>query len=245
MHLFLTSSPCDDNVPEGVSLPCIWDVRNGFVDHLRHFIQPHCHGTVIAATPDAYAINDEMARTFASCFAYHGMPLRSMTLIDDRTEALLPDAIRRSGVIILGGGHVPTQQAFFERLGLRALLRGYEGVVMGISAGSMNCAAMVYAQPELPGESLDRDYQRFIPGLGLTRLNILPHYNQEGQSILDGRRLYEDITFADSFGHIFYALEDGSYILQSGGRATVHGICRRIADGTMTIICQEGQHLPL
>ena len=245
MHLFLTSSPCDDNVPQGVSLPCIWDVRNGFVENLRRFVTPGCHGTVIAASPDEHDLNDEMARTFASCFAYHGMKLSSMTLIDDRTEDLLPQAMQKSGVIILGGGHVPTQQAFFERLGLRRLLRRYEGVVMGISAGSMNCAAMVYAQPELPGESLERDYQRFIPGLGLTQLNVLPHYNQVGDSLLDGRRLYEDITFEDSFGHNFYVLNDGSYILQSGGKTTVHGVCRRIADGEMALICQDGEELAL
>jgi len=31
----------------------------------------------------------------------------------------------------------------------------------------MNCADTVYAQPEEPGEAVDPDYQRFIPGLGL------------------------------------------------------------------------------
>lgn len=30
----------------------------------------------------------------------------------------------------------------------------------------MNCADTVYAQPEEPGEAVDPDYQRFIPGLG-------------------------------------------------------------------------------
>ena len=35
MHLFLTSSPCNDDVPSGVALPCIFFERNGFVDRLR------------------------------------------------------------------------------------------------------------------------------------------------------------------------------------------------------------------
>ena len=87
-------------------------------------------------------------------------------------------------MVILGGGHVPTEKAFFDEIGLRdALLKGddrnangWDGIVMGISAGSMNCADIVYAQPEMPGEAADPSYQKFIQGLGLTDVNVLPHY---------------------------------------------------------------------
>ena len=34
----------------------------------------------------------------------------------------------------------------------------------------MNCAETVYAQPELEGESMDPEYQRFLPGFGITKL---------------------------------------------------------------------------
>ena len=40
MTLFLTSSPCDNNVPEGLDLPCIFDARNGFVENLRASVEP-------------------------------------------------------------------------------------------------------------------------------------------------------------------------------------------------------------
>lgn len=90
---------------------------------------------------------------------------------------------------------------------------------MGISAGSMNCADMVYAQPELEGEAADPSYERFIVGLGLTERNILPHYQMVKDYTLDGLRLMEEITYPDSAGREFYALEDGSYILcADGGR---------------------------
>ena len=112
MHLFLTSSPCDDNVPVGVKLPCIFDVRNRLVDNLRACFVPGCAGTIIAASPDEHDLNDEMASTFAGCFAYHGMKLTSMTLIDSRNPGALSKAIATSGVVILGGGHVPTQNTF-------------------------------------------------------------------------------------------------------------------------------------
>ena len=153
--------------------------------------------------------------------------------------------VRESDLIVLGGGHVPTQNAFFQKAGLRKKMRGFEGIVMGISAGTMNCADMVYAQPELPGESIDKNYVRHFEGLGLTKLNILPHYQAVKNSRLDGKRLYEDITYADSMGHSFLVLPDGSYVLGENGHETHFGEAWRIADGRIEKICRDGQTLAL
>ena len=68
MTLFLTSSPCDNNVPEGLDLPCIFDARNGFVENLRASVEPGAQLLIIASDPDAFAGNDEMAATFEGCF---------------------------------------------------------------------------------------------------------------------------------------------------------------------------------
>ena len=137
------------------------------------------------------------------------------------------------------------QPAFFERIGLRALLREYTGVIMGVSAGSMNCRDVVYAQPELPGESIDPAYRRFIPGLNLSRVQILPHYQMVKDNILDGKRLFEDITFGDSFGRTFYALVDGSYVMRIDDEYTLWGEGYRIRDGRIEHICRDGEHITI
>jgi hypothetical protein len=109
----------------------------------------------------------------------------------------------------------------------------------------MNCARTVYAQPEMPGEATDPSYQRFIPGLGLTDCNILPHYNAVRDDVLDGMRLMEDITYPDSMGRTFYAIVDGSYLFQtqSGGkvRAEIRGEAYRIRDGRIEQISRPGE----
>ena len=66
-------------------------------------------------------------------------------------------------------------------------------------------------QPEEPGES-DPEFVRFAPGLGLAYANICPHYQKVKDMILDGKRLFEDITYPDSDGNCFFALPDGSYV---------------------------------
>lgn len=245
MTLFLTSSPCLDDVPQGVSLPCIFNPVNGFVDRLSECWTPDSNVLIIAADPDNADLNDEMAQTFCDCFLYHGLTIGDAALLDARCEEYAAELVAGADFILLGGGHVPTEKAFFDRIGLRDLLRGFDGVVMGVSAGSMNAADEVYAQPELEGESIDPEYERFIDGLGLTDLNILPHYQMVRDNILDGRRLYEDITFGDSAGRTFYVLPDGSYILQRDGQAQLCGEGYVIRDGRMRRICREGCVLSL
>ena len=241
MHLFLTSSPCDDNVPDGVALPCILDRSNGFVDRLAACFKPDSRMVIVAASPHDAALNDEMRETFHGAFNYHSLFLRETVMLDARNERDAARIIALSDMVMLAGGHVPTQLDFFRQLGLKKLLTGYTGIVMGISAGTMNCAETVYVQPEEPGESIDPSFVRFAPGLGFTRLMLLPHYQRTRHFMLDGKRLYEDITYGDSCGRSFIAMVDGTYVYQHAGRAVLCGEAYRIADGRAEKICECGQ----
>ena len=245
MILFLTSNPCSNDVPEGLDIPCILNEANEFVAELSRNWGPDSRCLIISSDPENFEMNDEMLETFYHAFSYHGLTISDMAVCDERNASDIADLIAMSDAIILAGGHVPTQNAFFEWLGLKELIRDYEGIVMGISAGTMNCADTVYAQPELEGESIDPDYQRWIPGLGLTDRMILPHYQEVRENILDGKRLYEDITYPDSMGNRFYVLVDGSYVLVKDGRCELRGEGYLIEDGCIVQICEEGKSVEL
>ena len=109
----------------------------------------------------------------------------------------------------------------------------------------MNCADVVYAGPELEGEAVDPLYERWITGLGITNINIFPHFQSLRDGYLDGLRLVEDITFDDSVGHEIIALNDGSYIMLENGQATLYGEAYRIKDRQLTQICKDGEHIIL
>lgn len=241
MRIFLTSSPCDNNVPEGEDLPCILNENNGFVEKMREEWKNDSNCLIVCAYPDSFEGNDEMGETFYKAFNYHDLSIRELWLCDHRNAEDLPQMVAQSDFIILAGGHVPTENAFFQEIGLSQLLQDFDGTVMGISAGTMNCAEVVYAQPEEPGESVDPEYKRFIPGLGLTDLMVLPHYQMVKDNILDDKRLYEDITFADSFGHEFVVLVDGSYIVIDDRCRELHGEAYLIKNGNMWQICKESE----
>ena len=62
---------------------------------------------------------------------------------------------------------------------------------------------------------------------------------------MDGLRLIEDITFADSIGHEIIALNDGSYIMLDDEKATLYGEAYMIKDEHQTQICKNGESIIL
>ena len=109
----------------------------------------------------------------------------------------------------------------------------------------MNCADTVYAGPDLEGEAVDPNYERWITGLGITDINIFPHMQSLRGTYLDGLRLIEDITYDDSVGHDILALNDGSYIIVDGGKTTLYGEAYMIRDRRQTQLCHDGESVSL
>ena len=234
MIAYLTSSPCVYGAPRAILNP-----ENGFVKSLFSCLPKAPRCLFICSSPDSPYLTDKFAFEMASAFREAGMVFSDFQVLDRRTQCDAQMLIWKSDLIILAGGHVPTQNEYFHEIGLRELLKNYQGVLLGISAGTMNAAARVYVQPEEMGESAP-EFERFLPGLGITHINVLPHYQQVKDYMLDGRRLYEDITFADSYGECFYVFVDGTYLLIEGGQTLLYGEAYRLQDGEMEKISESG-----
>ena len=222
--LFLTSSPFT-----GRGGPL--NEANGFVDRLKKAAEKYRNALFISAAPKKVRQTKKFAEGFRWTANLSGIGFDSYRILDRKTKIYAKEWIEESNFLILGGGHVPTQAAFFEEIRLKSLLEHFEGVILGISAGSMNAATLVYAQPELRGESTNPKYKRFFAGLGLTDYMLIPHYNVIRNRILDKKKLFEEITYPDSMGREFYAICDGSYLYSENGREELLGEAYRIHDG--------------
>lgn len=246
MTLFLSSSIGASNRDEnGERVPCALDSSNCFIDNMkkRWPEQPRC--LIISSDPDNTQMNDSFKDIYNEAFKLTGLPLDKIEVCDGRNENEISGLLRSNNIVILAGGHVPTENSFFTRIKLNELLKDYKGIVIGISAGTMNCAGLVYAQPELEGEALDPEYKRYIPGLGLTKINVFPHFQDLRELTLDGMRILEDISFQDSYTSPIYALNDGSYILSENGTEVLYGEAYLISKGSIRQICENGQSLVL
>ena len=238
MTCFFTSSPM---VPDTLDL----NPANGFI-HRLHLALPYpCQALYICSDPDDWEKTDLYATGTAESMEKAGFAFSRFEVLDGRNADDAAALIADADFIILCGGHVPTQNAFFQAIGLRELLQGFDGVLMGISAGSMNSAEIVYAHPELEGEAVDPDYERFLPGLGLTEISVIPHFNTIAGDTLDGLDLFDDIALPDSIGRAFLVLPDGSYVLSEDGAETLYGEAYVIQDGVMEQISADGDAVHL
>lgn len=240
MKALLTSSLGGYVKVDGTRVPAALIEENGLADRLRRMWTPNARVLIICSDPCNYEKNDDICALFRESFPMSGLSISSIVGCDDRNA----DAVEELGdvdVIVLAGGHIPTQNAFMKRLRLRERLTDYTGIVIGISAGSMNCADTVYVGPEREGEAVDPLFERWISGLGITDVNILPHFQSLKDVYLDGLRMVEDIAFADSMGHEILAINDGSYVLVDDGHETVYGRAYRIMDAQMHQLCGDNE----
>lgn len=240
MKLFITSSPYVENADRA-----ILSGANDFIDRLRSALPENPRALFICADPWSHDATCHWGADTVAAFSEAGMAFESYHVLDGRNAQDASRLIRSADFIVCSGGHVPTQNAFFREIRLRAKLAGFEGTIMGISAGSMNLADRVYIQPEEAGEGVSEEFAHFGEGLGLTDVNILPHYQKVKDYTLDGLRLFEDITYADSMGNTFFALPDGSYFYQDENCLLLCGESWLIRDGACYPLTQNGEVLDM
>ena len=241
MTLFLTGSPTRFGEP-------YFTQDNGFRAEVQAALAavtgPNRKPRVllVSAAPDDRGFTDSVKKGMSDCIHTSGIGTEKIVMLDRRNAAKAPELVRWADWIILCGGHVPTQNRFIHEIGLKELMKSFDGVVMGCSAGSMNCADHVYSHPELPGEARDPQYKRWLRGLGLTDINLVPHFEQVRYALVDGLRLFEDVAFPDSWGHRFYTFRDGGYVIQKKGRpAELRGEAYEITRGAMRRISEENK----
>lgn len=240
MKVMMTSSLGGASKVNGIRVPSVLIQKNGLLDKLKSIWVCRAHVLIVCADPSDYETNDSVCACLKQALPMSGLSISNIDICDDRNPHVIDD-LKNMDVLILAGGHVPTQNKFMKQLQLKEHLLEYKGIIVAWSAGSMNCANVVYAGPELEGEAIDPLYKRWITGLGVTGINIFPHYQSLKNDSLDGLRLIEDITFEDSMKHEIIALNDGSYIMLDDGQATVYGEAYSIKDGHQRQICGDGE----
>ena len=196
MVYFLTSSPFTPGTP-------YLNPANGFLDALQRALPRRSDALFICADPNRPAYTDHIAGDMRLALEHEGYCFSDFRILDGRNETSAANLVQNAGLIVLAGGHVPTQNAFFQKIDQKACMKAFDGVLIDISAGTMNCADPVYAQPEEEGEAVSPHYRRWLPGLGVTRTMLLPHYQMVKDSKVDGLKLFDEITLPDSAGRTF------------------------------------------
>ncbi|MDU2383393.1 MAG: Type 1 glutamine amidotransferase-like domain-containing protein [Finegoldia magna] len=212
--------------------------QNGFVDKIHEYVGDiNC--LYIPSDPHTPLLTNTISSHHKRAFEKSGFIVKNWEVLSIYKKSIIQQLISQSNLIILAGGHVPTQNKFFHHIHLEKYIKNYDGLVIGISAGSMNSAAEVYAQPENFGEVKSTNYHRFLKGLGIVNISVLPHYTDFKNQVVDNQRIMEDVTLPDSYGRKFYAIEDGAFIVPTENK--IYGNCYVIKDGRVRKVCNTGE----
>lgn len=196
--------------------------KNGILDNIKKF-SPKCENLVfIASNEYDYDVTDIYAKVTFDSFKLT-FPFNNYIILDGRTKDKAKKIIENADLIFLCGGHVPTQNQFFKNINLKEIIKITNALIIGVSAGSMNSAEIVYAQPELEGETLDENYKKYLKGLELTKISILPHFMEGEVQELDNKNILQEISLPDSLIRPFIAFPDGTYIIDTGEKQTIYG----------------------
>ena len=238
MILFLTSSlDAYEKDENGVKHPHDFGNENGILDNFKKYIKKYDNFLFVASQTEDENKTGIYANIIFKSFEMT-LPFKNYRVLDHRTKDQAQDLIKNADFIYLCGGHVPSQLALFEQLNLRELIKNTNAVICGGSAGSMDSADIVYCPPELDGEAKDKNFKRYRQGLGITNINIYPHWNPDliDQEFLDGQNIFKDIMLEDSKTKPFVAFDDGTYILEIDGKAKLFGKAYYFENGTYTEI---------
>ena len=215
----------------------------GFFDDLKNEWQDSANILFVPADPKLTKENENQIKRVVDAFEAKNLKVSEVKMLDDDCAQELSGLIAWSDVIYMGGGHAPTQLAFMKRIGLKDAIKDYDGIIIGLSAGSVNAAYNVYLMPELEGEAVDPNFVRFSDGLDLTNIEVIPHADAMKNARIDGLSFMDDIVLPDSYGSRFYMITDGSYFKVKNGKTIFKGVGAVIEDGTIKPL-KEGPVIP-
>lgn len=228
----------------GNKVPCVIDNQNGFLNTLKKHLTKRDCMVIISGNPKKIH-NGDPNKITKQYFKLSGIPFKEYIYVNDQNKHNIKEYINKADCINLFGGHLPTGNAFINELNLKELVKDFNGVLIGGSGGAMNMAEVVYCKPENQGEFLNKNFNRYLKGLGLTDINIIPHYNIIKDKFLDGAKIVEEILAPDTFKTPLLVLPDGSYVVQTEDKKELFGEAYLFKDGKLNKICDNDNKIIL
>lgn len=234
MVLFLTSllrtHYYDDN---GARVPIAVVDENGIFTNIQKRLKRTERLVIVANDQNDSADNDEKLTTVRESFRLAGLEFKETIMLDSRNKDAAREIISGSDMVILTGGKCVCQAEFFREMGLKDILTGYNGIVIGISAGTMNLGKTVANFPE---EESDLNDKRWFDGMGFVEEIIVPHYDGQTDSYqfpCEDFDVAKDYILPMSRERSLIGLPNDSYIIIDGeGQKQCCGDVYIIENGT-------------
>lgn len=166
---------------------------------------------------------DKYFRIFLNMFEEAGIHFEEAYVVDGRMRVdEAQKSVAEADVIWLSGGDTSVQFNYLKKYGLDTILKQHEGVIIGMSAGSINMA-----ETSICTLSCGHYKQEIYNGLACVDISIEPHFVRDNISneLLD---LSEKYTI--------YGLCDDSFIVCSGKVIEFYGEIYKLSHGNIKML---------
>ena len=211
--------------------------ENGIVDQLKENLKGTRKVVFVSfdinSTPESVA---PYARIFFDSMKMVGITFDKYLIIEGTNCDKAAEYINGADLVFLCGGDTYNQYKLFSKINLKQILSNYSGIVMGQSAGALNMAADVFNSPE----KMEESEPVFYEGLGLTNINIEPHFKYDDTNFDDKEKYQRDAIIKESYNRPIYGQCNGSHIfISDDNAATVYGETYLILNGKIEKICDN------
>lgn len=125
-----------------------------------------------------YEKTDWYCNHFLKMFFDCGVTFDSVNVIDGRmSKETAQEVVKNADVLWLAGGDTPTQFAYLEAYGLIPCIREHKGVIIGMSAGSINMTKTAICTV-----TCEHDELKIYEALGLVEFSVEPHFDKDNVS---------------------------------------------------------------
>lgn len=165
-----------------------------------------------------YEKTDNYFRHFLKLFEEKEIYFEESCVVDGRmTAEEAQKAVAEADVVWLSGGDTPTQFHYFQKYGLDSVIKQHDGVIIGMSAGSINMA-----ETAICTLSCKHSKQEIYKGLGCVNISVEPHFvrSEVSNELLELSRDY-----------VIYGLCDNSVIICTKDTAEFVGEIYKLSNG--------------
>lgn len=241
MIKFLTSNFGNSHEIDGKKIPNEFNNENGIVNQIKKSLKKQNTILYIASNSNDFEKIKIYSNILFASLKLSGISFENYIVLDSKNKTYAKEYVEHSDLIFLSGGDTYIQNLFFEEINLKKLLKSFDGVLIGHSAGALNMAANVFNSPE----EMEKSEPIYFKGLDVTNINIEPHFIIDDSSFDEAKIYQRNKVLEESYKRKIYGQCDGSYIIEDNEGAVVYGETYLIENGKIQLICSNRQHLKI
>lgn len=215
---------------DGTKSPVKIEGTNDILKTIKRSLKNKGRLVVVANDPTAWEENDYKAEVYFHALRLSGIKFKEIFVVDDRNAKNASEILSKADLIYLRGGKILCQAKFLKKIGFEKVLKNYEGLVIGVSAGAMNLCDYVCNFPEETG---DLGQKQIVKGLGYFDELLVPHCDgtRYQMQVEEGFDVFKGYILPFSHKHDLLVIPNDSYIVLDKNGAKTYGDCYLLRKG--------------